>query len=115
MIIKFNRTLYSKAALFKTAFHFTNDYYFHLDIQDDYYVVDIIGKKGNGDHDIVNEFKNQLVAQVTREEILKQTKDVRSMILARALASTIIDEGEKQTDESIKDDTMFEDWNNEKN
>lgn len=113
MIIKFNQSLYSKAALFKTAFHFTSDYYIHLDIEDEYYIVDIKGKEGTDSPHIDDEFKNQLIAQVTREEILKQTKDIRSMILGRALASTIIDEGEDQTEESIEDEDMFKDWHDE--
>ena len=43
------------------------------------------------------EFENELISQTLREELLKQTMDVRKVILARAFASTIMDDRPEET------------------
>lgn len=128
MRICYNKTIYSKAALLKAAYHFTNDYYIYLDQNNDEYIVEIDAKNGLNNSNIKGKFSNELLAQVTREEIFKQTSHIRELVLGRAFASTII-EINNETETSIEDkleqfkdgidfvssDSIFKDWydNNE--
>ncbi len=121
MRICYNKLLYSKAALLKAAYHFTNDYYIYLDQNDTEYIVEINAKTGVDNANIKGLFSNELLVQVTREEIIKQTSHIRELVLGRAFASTIIevdDSKEKNLDEIDEnsffvneiDDKIFKDW-----
>lgn len=46
MRISYNKKLYSKAVLLKSAYHFTDQYYIHLDEDEKYYIVDVRAKVG---------------------------------------------------------------------
>ncbi len=113
MQVRYCKALYSKQALLKAAFHFTDEYYVMLDCDNDYYVVEIIEKnEKQNTATISEEFGNELLAQMTRETILEETADIRKLILGRAFASTIIDSLEENGDdeESEEDPGLFEDW-----
>ena len=49
MFMKFCKELYSKVALIKAAYNFTDIAYVHLDADDKYYYVDIESKKAGKD------------------------------------------------------------------
>ena len=116
MKLTVNKALHSRYALLKAAYHFTDEYYVLLDQDESSYYVDISAKEGNTPKDIEGIFANELVAQSTREAILEKTSSLRELILARAFASTIIDD--KQSDDSSLSDTnddeidksLFKDW-----
>lgn len=118
MRICYNKILYSKAALLKAAYHFTSDYYIYLDQNDTEYIVEINAKTGVDNANIKGLFSNEMLAQVTREEIIKQTSHIRELVLGRAFASTIIEVGdseENNLDENSFsvdeiDDKIFKDW-----
>ena len=96
MKLTVNKALHSRYALLKAAYHFTDEYYVLLDQDESSYY--------------------ELVAQSTREAILEKTSSLRELILARAFASTIIDD--KQSDDSSVSDandneidkSLFKDW-----
>ena len=44
-LYKFNKELYSKEDLIKTAYRFIDDFYIHLDADENYYYVNIQAKK----------------------------------------------------------------------
>jgi hypothetical protein len=52
-------------------------------------IVDISAKPGIPEI-VENEFINELLAQSLREEVVKNTIDIRKLIISRALSSTII-------------------------
>ena len=113
MKFKINRNLYSKDVLLKAAYHFTDDYYIILDLKDEYYFIEINAKKGETPTNMESVFSNELVAQGTREAILKKTSAIRELILARAFASTIIEDSTHETEEAeftSTDDSLFKDW-----
>ena len=113
MQMRYRKTMYSRQALLKAAFHFTDEYYVMLDCDDEYYIVEVKGKKDGTDSEkILDEFGNELLAQMTRETILEETSDIRKLILGRAFASTIIDKVEEDLDEDSDEDDerLFEDW-----
>ena len=111
--LSFNKSLYSKAALLKAAYHFTDKFYVYLDMDDTNYLVELTAKNGMDDSFVHEEFANEILAQSTREEILRQTSNIRELILGRAFGSTIIDDApEEPMDAPIskQTDEIFRDW-----
>ena len=111
MVFKFSAEIYSKTAMLKATYHFTDMAYLHLDMVDGYYVVDIVAK----DDYIIdeNELKNEMLAQMVREMIFFQTKDIREISLARALASSAIEEERNQelvSSNSVEINDILKDW-----
>ncbi len=116
MTLKFNQNLYSKAAIIKASYHFTDKYYVHLDKDTNYFIVDIRSKDSSTEESIQGMFENELLAQTTREEIFKQTHTLRELIMARAFATTVIEDAPVNNiqSESVDGSGVFEDWFNEK-
>lgn len=91
MLLRFSKEIYSREALLKTAFCFTDTVYIHMQ-QDTYdWIVDWFPKNETSSIDS-RAFENELIAQSLREEVSTQTQDLRKLILARAMASTLIEE-----------------------
>ena len=88
-MLTFSKELYPKIALIKSAYSFTDRAYIHLDANDTHYMVDIIPKLGCSEISEA-EFANEMLCQCVRHEIYQQTKTVRELLAARAMASTVI-------------------------
>lgn len=113
--LKYNRELYSKTALIKAAYNFTDKAYLHLDADEKYYYVSISEKTGSPE--ITSEqFENEILAQSVRHEIYKQTKNIRELMLARAVATSVVadcDEGtgsELRTETEFSEEEILKDW-----
>ena len=101
VILKYSKEIYDKEVLIKAAYCFLNRVYVHLDAEENYYVVTIHSKQENDFCDYENEFENELLAQQARKMIAFRTKNIRELIAARALSSTIVDlEDELKEEES---------------
>lgn len=111
--LKFNRELYSKTALIKAAYNFTDIAYIHLDADDRYYYVDLEVKVGKEQPNELD-FTNEMLAQSVRHEIFQQTKNIRELLYARAVASSVIVEEslvEDLSDEEMyTEDEILKDW-----
>ena len=108
MRISYNKKLYSKAVLLKSAYHFTDQYYIHLDEDEKYYIVDVRAKVGNILENFNDLFNNEMLAQATREIVNKETYEIRRLMLGRAFSSTIIEENSiNESNESFEDDSLF--------
>ena len=111
--LKFNRELYSKVALIKAAYNFTDSAYIHLDADDEYYYVSIESKDSST---IVSEnsFINEMLAQAVRHEVYLQTKTIRELMLARAMATSVITKENTpprmDTSEVFSEDEILKDW-----
>lgn len=110
----FKKELYSKEALLKAAYTYIDDYYVHLDADDEQYIVDVSAKdEGNDNLPSTEAFVNEMLIQEMRAVVWKKTNNIRELIYARALASTIID---KPADEIAEDDydpdadSILKDW-----
>ena len=104
--IEFDKLFYSKEALLKTAFSFTDDFYIHLSQDEKYYYFEIRPKDSSLEYDknaLAGEIKNELLANSLRQVIFNQTKNLRELTLARAFASTIIDESDGIPSEELDD------------
>lgn len=105
----FNKELYSKSALIKSAYSFTDKAYVHIDANDIEYIVDLVEKEGQSID--LKEFENEMLFQMTRLEVIEQTKDIRKLIVARAMASTLIEKNNNDfSEESLADETILTDW-----
>ena len=91
--LRYNKSLYPKTALLKAAYRFTDSAYVHLDTDGEYYYVTILPKEGQP---VPNdkEFTNELLAQTVRHEVYLETKNIRELMYARAMATTVIGESE---------------------
>ena len=109
---KLNKELYDKKTIFKAAYSFTDIAYIHLDMDDDYFVVDIEMK---ADNNVLSEkdFVNELLTQKVREYINADTKNIRELIMARAYASTIVEKSPREEidhEDDVDIDAILKDW-----
>lgn len=112
--MKFRKELYSKVALLKAAYNYTDQAYLHLDSDDDYYYVSFDPKSDSAGVTVAD-FENEILAQSLRHEVYLETKNIRELMLARALATSVIapqeivgtdadeDDGTYSADEILKD------------
>lgn len=92
-------TLYSKEALIKSCYAFLDKYYFHLGIKEKQYIVEISSKSPEYDEETIKkELENEVLAQTVRINVANKTRNLRELIMARAMASTIIDEENHYSD-----------------
>jgi His-Xaa-Ser system protein HxsD len=118
MLVKFDKSLYSKEAIMKTAFAFTDRAYLHLSQDEGHYCVEYWLKHASCEENakkLGGEIENEALAQTVRQVVLLQTKNIREMILARSLASTIVGEMKADADgilpaEAPDLDQMLTDW-----
>ena len=112
MIYKFNKDLYPKEAIIKAAYFFTDNYFVSLDIDEKYYLVNMNPKSNVTEQNLEEEILNEVLAQTNRYIISSSTKNIREMIIGRALASTMIDNRDKGfvDDESISADDILVNW-----
>ena len=124
MRIQYDKEFYSKEALLKAAYHFTDRAYVYLGVEDGSFFVDFTAKGGTqfDKEKLENEFKNELLAQVIHQTVSKETTVLRELLVARALSSTMVDEGissdaaARPMTEDAQDelDAIAKDWFDEK-
>lgn len=124
MRIQYDKEFYSKEALLKAAYHFTDRAYVYLGVEDGSFFVDFTAKDGAqfDKEKLENEFKNELLAQVIHQTVSKETTVLRELLVARALSSTMVDESissdaaESPMTEDALDalDAIAKDWFDEK-
>ena len=111
---RFAKELYPKIALMKAAYNFTDRTYVHLDADELYYYVDL-ESKDNAETVNEKQFVNEMLAQSVRHMVYQQTKNIRELMLARAMATTVITDTES-IDESestyldYSENEMLKDW-----
>ena len=112
--MRFNKELYSKIALIKAAYNYLENAYIHLDMDEKYYYVFLKEKKE--DIEIKeDDFMNEMLTQSVRHEVYLQTKNIRELLYARSLATSVIvdDESEDKQNRLQKDfneDEILKDW-----
>ncbi|MEY8381303.1 His-Xaa-Ser system protein HxsD [Ileibacterium valens] len=86
---QFHSDLFSRIALIKASYVVTNRAHIHLDYDAPYYLVAISEKDGM-DSIVLEQFENEMLAQNVRDEIYRQTKEVRAILLTRAMATSLV-------------------------
>lgn len=114
--MRFSKELYSKAALLKAAFSFVDRAYVHLDSDDSDWIVELSDKKDRS-ATTLDDFANELITQSVREVIYERTKVVRELLVARAVASSVVGYPEPPLDEEAVpfgdpkvEDALLSDW-----
>ncbi len=107
--------LYPKEAVMKAAYHYLDRAYFHVDALDDTYVITIIAKDESDADTIQMEFENEVLAQAVRYQVYLQTHTLREVLMARAMASTIVGEETNMGTEEIPEsedalEDVLKDW-----
>lgn len=112
MFFSIKKDIYDKKVLLKTSYKFTDEYYIHLDSNKDEFVISIQKKDGKADTSIEGEFKNELIEFTNREIVFEQTKNIRELLFARSMASSVIYDDEIQTDINLNvdDNSSMRDW-----
>lgn len=111
-MIKFSKELYTKKGLLKASYSFTDRYYVHLSADSENYIVVLTAKNGQADIG-EEEFKNELLAQEVREIVNVQTHDIRTLLMARAFSSSVIDNGipdSAKKEDSFDLEDILTDW-----
>lgn len=114
MQFKFNKYLYSKISLIKAAYNYTDKAFMHLDADENYYYVNIEMKNGYKDIE-ENEFVNEMLVQSIRHEVYLETKNIRELLLARAMSTSIVAETDSSEDvvvenEEYSENEILKDW-----
>lgn len=111
MELKFNKELYSPKVLFRACYRFTERAYVHLDMDKHHYLVMAAAKDDKDTTDYLAEISNQIIEEVNRESILEQTKDIRRILFARSMASTVLYETPTvDIDTDVDDKSAMKDW-----
>lgn len=103
---RYSRDLYPHIALLKAAYSFTDRAYVHLDLDGDYYVVEVTPKDGSKDV-APEEFDNEMIGQAVRHEIYIQTKTLRELLVARTVSSAMLDVSQTDTQLSMSASNDF--------
>lgn len=111
-IRKYSRELYEKEVILKAAYAFTGCAFIHLDVDTKYYLISMTSKSDEPEEQLLKEFENELIAQETRRLVAEKTKNIREIIVARALSSTIInmEENDEEGEDSFNADEILTDW-----
>ena len=106
MELAFSKGLYEKSALLKAAYSFTEVAYLHLSQDDKNWYVSWHNKPGET---LTSEaFENALIEQQLRKELLRESRDLRTVLLARAMASTLV-ETSQTADETLSNPAVSAD------
>ena len=88
--IAVSKTLYPASVVLKSAYNFIDSCYIHIDDDGDMWVVWLEPKTSDGIlRDIKKSFENELVSQAVRLIVYERTRNIREMMLARALSSSM--------------------------
>ncbi len=111
MEIRYKKELYSKKVLFQACYRLTDYAYIHLDCDGLDYIVSIRAKDSNDVRDFAALFSNQIIEESAREEIQCQTNNIRQILFARSMASSVIfDEENDEEDVCVDDKSAMKDW-----
>ena len=91
--ISVRKVIFPPEVLLKAAYSFLDTCYIRFDEDADNWIVQISPKKESSVCDnLANEFENELLSQAVRISVYNRTHSIREILLARAMASTMVDE-----------------------
>ncbi len=113
MTFQFQKALYTHTAMLKAAYHFTDEYYVHLSSDAYNYIVSLTPKSETASAMPLEQFQNEILAQTIKEKVASETKNLRTLLMARALSSSMIGDElpDTDTDEPEENsDSILKDW-----
>ena len=88
--VRYPNDIYPKVAVLKAAYHMIDRCYIHIDTDDRDLIVEITPKDGFEDGKLSHEMNNEVLAQTVRYGVYQQTHEIREILVARAMASTVL-------------------------
>lgn len=93
--------VFCKAAVLKTAYLFTGEYYVYMSYQGEHSIQVVVeAKSGISIDEVDKKFGNELLTQMVRLQVSTENKTVRELVIGRALYSSYMDFGEDCAAES---------------
>ena len=113
MEYRLDKGIYEKTVMLKTAKAFTDRAYIHLSQTPSSWVISLTPKDGIILRD--GDFENELVTQQLRYDLIQSITELRTILIARAMASTIVDENDsdmnKKEEPVVADeDDILKEW-----
>lgn len=115
--LRISAEVYSRDCVLKTAYAFLDRAYVLVDRDQRYFLVRLRPKEpdrqgGALTAQLAGEFQNELLNQQVRKTVMDRTRNVRELILARAMYSSYIEEPQlpEQSDEAYSIDDIAKDW-----
>ena len=113
--------IYPREALLKAAYAFTDRFYLHLAEEEGRFCIEITSKDGTElPKELGREFENELLSQTVRYQIYRRTHVLREILMARAMASTMVmqedplelagQQQEESAEEAESLANILEDW-----
>ena len=87
-----NKEVYPLKAIYRAAYLFTDKYYIGLDQTEETYIIKFSGKEKTCDYDDVGAFQNELLNQNLKLALSNDTREIREVIVTRALYSSFLPE-----------------------
>lgn len=113
MKITFSKEIYNKEAIIKAAYMYTDKAYVHIDVDEGNFIINIESKESGQDAIDEKEFMNEVLSQIARQIVRKDTQNIRELMLARAFSSTVIskyDDDCSENEEEVDIDDILMDW-----
>lgn len=110
------KSMFSPEIVMKAAYSFVDTLYIHFDEEEDNWLVRLGPKSEALDEKTIRgEFENELLFQAVRLNVYNRTHVVRELLLARAMASTIVDkkgtyEEDEETYSEAELEQMLSNW-----
>lgn len=99
------KSVYPSECVIKAASLFVEKAYIHFDEDDQYWLVELVPKVNAEDDKLSGEFENELLAEAVRFSVYKRTKNIREIILARAVSSSIINTEDHDSFNVVQEET----------
>lgn len=92
VLFRVDERIYSQKVLFKAAYTFLDRFYVMFSYADEVLCVQLKPKQQDFEpSSVVGEFYNELLHQVLRLQVLEDTKNIRELIISRALHSAVLE------------------------
>lgn len=83
--IKINKEIYPKEVITQTTYVMIENFYFLVDLDENYFIIEMKKKEGNLEEKDVYQFFDELIESQSYLDQLKRTSQIRQTILERAL------------------------------
>ena len=112
------KKIYPIESIMKATYNFLNDIYIHISEDEEYWILSFKEKDSCRYDNITYLLENEILAETIRLNVYRKTKNIRSIIMARAMSSSFIDNNNDvvtsnistSDDESLKMNEILKDW-----
>ena len=104
--IEVSKSLFSPTVILKAAYNFLDTCYVHIEELPSSWSVSLSPKDGcASENELSKEFENEILAQAVRAIVYERTHNIREMLLARAISSSVIVQDDDDSDGTLVSET----------